>query len=245
MRPQPPDRAETVDGDNSYRPSAAFVSQQAASLIVGALAARICTPQSAPVIAATRLRGDSAHTACGAASFAAEAITTPRAAGCTGIVVARMDSGYDNACFPVTARLDPAVKAAIAAIGEDAWTPVKYPRAIWDDQLPAWVPDAEVAYPAFASGKGQAVTARLIVRRVKDLSPRAAGGQGELFVVWRYHPVLTDYPLTLIQAGNSTVTMPGSSRSSRTGQTGPWHACPQAGSPLTPPGSPWPASRTT
>jgi len=31
----------TIDGDNSYRPSAAFVSQQAASLMVGALIARL------------------------------------------------------------------------------------------------------------------------------------------------------------------------------------------------------------
>ena len=30
----------------------------------------------------------------------------------------------------------PARQAAIAAIPEDAWTPISYPRAIWDDQLP-------------------------------------------------------------------------------------------------------------
>lgn len=43
-----------------------------------------------------------------------------------------------GAYFSVTDLLDPAVKAAIAAIGEDAWTPIRYPRAIWDDQLGCW-----------------------------------------------------------------------------------------------------------
>jgi hypothetical protein len=180
---------------------------------LNALAATICTPQAAPVIAATRLRGGNASSARGAASLIAEAAGAAREAGCTGTVIVRMDSAYYSAAachaarragahFSVTARLDPAVKAAIAAIGEDGWTPVRYPRAIWDDQAGRWVSDAEVAeatYTAFASRKGKAITARLIVRRVKDLSPRAAG-QGELFPAWRYHAVFTDSPFTMLQA---------------------------------------------
>ena len=108
-----------------------------------------------------------------------------------------------GAFFSVTAKMDPAVKAAIAAIGEDAWTPIRYPRAIWDDQLRCWVSDAEVAeaqYTAFTSKKGQAITARLIVRRVKDLNRTAAQGQDEMFPVWRYHAVFTDSPFATIQA---------------------------------------------
>ena len=53
-------------------------------------------------------------------------------------------------CAPVNAG----IRAAMAAIPGDAWTPIRYPRAIWDDQLGAWVSDAEVAetqYTAFAS----------------------------------------------------------------------------------------------
>jgi hypothetical protein len=99
--------------------------------------------------------------------------------------------------------MDPKVKAAIAAIPAGAWTPIRYPRAIWDDQLRRWISDAEVAevqYTAFTSRKGQAITARLIVRRVKDLNPRVAAGQGELFCAWRYHAVFTDSPFTLLQA---------------------------------------------
>src|SRR5258707_7918914 len=181
---------------------------------LNALAAAVSTPQAAPVVAATRLRGGSANTGRGAASLIAGAITTARAAGCAGIIVARMDSGYYSAAvchgvrragayLPVTARLDAAVKAAIASIPEEAWTAIGYPRAIWDDQLAAWVSDAEIAeisYTAFASRKGQAITARLIVRRVKDLNRKAAEGQEELFAVWRYHPVFTDSPFTLAQA---------------------------------------------
>ncbi len=53
---------------------------------------------------------------------------------------------------------------------------------------------AEIPYTAFASKKGQAITARLIVRRVRDLNHKAGQGQGELFPVWRYHPVFTDSP---------------------------------------------------
>jgi hypothetical protein len=95
------------------------------------------------------------------------------------------------------------VRAAIAAIPEDGWTAIRYPRAIWDDQLGAWVSDAEVAettYTAFAHDKDRAVTARLIVRRVRDLNKKAAEGMDELFPAWRYHAMLTDSPFELIQA---------------------------------------------
>ena len=108
-----------------------------------------------------------------------------------------------GAHFSVTVRMDPRVRAAIAGIGEDAWTPIRYPRAVWDDQLRQWVSDAQVAevpYTAFTSRKGQAVTARLIVRRVRDLNKKAAPGQGELFTAWRYHAVFTDSPFVMLQA---------------------------------------------
>jgi hypothetical protein len=175
------------------------------------LAATVSTPLAAPVIAATRLRGGNAASARGAASMIAESVAAARAAGCTGTLVVRMDSAFYGApaCwaaveagarFSVTVRMDPKVRASIAAIGEDAWTPIRYPRAVWDDQLRRWVSDAEVAeapYTAFTRKTGQAITARLIVRRVRDLSP---GGQGELFPAWRYHAVFTDSPFGTIQA---------------------------------------------
>jgi hypothetical protein len=190
---------------------------QGKSLLVrglNALAAAVSTPLAAPVIAATRLRGGNAASARGAASLAARAIGTARACGCTGTIIVRLDSAYYNAAvigairrggarFSVTVPANASIRAAIAAIPGDAWTPIRYPCATWDDQLGAWISDAEVAevqYTAFASKKGQAVTARLIVRRVRDLNKQAGAGQDELFPLWRYHAVFTDSPFELIQA---------------------------------------------
>jgi len=190
---------------------------QGKSLLVrglNALAAVISTPLAAPVIAATSLRGGNAASARGAASLAGQAITTARTCGCTGTIIVRLDSASCNAAvigavrrggarFSVTAPVNASIRAAIAAIPEDAWTAINYPRAIWDDQPATWISDAEVAetrYTAFASKKGQAVTARLIVRRVRDLNNKAADGQDELFPVWRHHAVLTGSPFVLVQA---------------------------------------------
>ena len=174
------------------------------------------TPLAAPVIAATRLRGGNASSARGAASLAVQAIGTARACGVTGSILVRMDSAYymaaaiaavrrNGARFSVTAPVSAAIRAAITAIPGGAWTAIKYPQAIWDDQLGCWVSDAEVAetsYAAFTSKKDKKlhVTARLIVRRVRDKNKDAAPGQGELFLAWRYHAVFTDSPFETVQA---------------------------------------------
>ena len=206
-----------VYGHHKHGAAFGHTKIQGKSLLVrglNVLAATISTPVAAPVIAATRLRGGSAASSRGAASFATASVATARATGCTGILIVRADSAFYSAvftasvrragaCFSVTAPMNRAVKAAIAAIGEAAWTPIRYPRAIWDDQLRCWISDAQVAeveYTAFASKKGQAVTARLIVRRVKDLNRKAACGQDELFPAWRYHAVFTDSPFATLQA---------------------------------------------
>ena len=94
----------------------------------------------------------------------------------------------------------PRSRKAIAGIGEDAWTAIKYPNAIFDDAEQRWISDAEVAeiaYTAFTSRrKAEQVTARLIVRRVKRLNPASVpAGQSELFAAYRYHAVFTDSPL--------------------------------------------------
>ena len=79
------------------------------------------------------------------------------------------------------------------------------PRGAADPtQLNCWTSDAEVAetsYTAFTSKKKELhVTARLIVRRVRDQNEKAAPGQGELFPAWRYHAVFTDSPHDLTEA---------------------------------------------
>jgi hypothetical protein len=182
---------------------------------LNALIAAVSTPLAAPVAAATRLRGGNAPSARGAASLAAQAVGTARACGAAGTIVVRMDSAYyaaaviaavrgSGARFSVTAPVTAAIRAAIAGIPEDAWKPIAYPQAVWDDQLGCWVSDAEVAeteYTAFTSKKKELhVTARLLVRRVRDKNPKAAPGQGELFPAWRYHAVFTDSPYELVQA---------------------------------------------
>src|SRR5258705_396181 len=89
------------------------------------------------------------------------------------------------------------VASAIAAIEETAWTPVSYPGAVRDPDTGAWISDAEVAeipYTAFASTTDR-ITARLVVRRVKDARYRDA-----LFPVWRYHPFLSNTDLPVGQA---------------------------------------------
>jgi hypothetical protein len=131
------------------------------------------------------------------------------------MIIVRMDAACCNAAvigaipahgarFSVTVPVNSSIRAAIAAIPEGAWTAIKYPQAVWDDQLDCWISDAEVAetgYTAFTSKKkGQAVAARLIVRRVRDQNKKAAEGMDELFPVWRRHAVFTGSPVELIQA---------------------------------------------
>jgi hypothetical protein len=172
----------------------------------------VSTPLAAPVVTGTRLRGGTANTARGAASFVTEQIATARAAGCTGEIIVRADSGYytgavvaacrrGGARFSVTARMDRKVRRAIADIPDHAWAPIKYPKAVWDDDLDCWVSDAQIAtigYTAFASKTKYRTTARLIVRRVKDQN--IPPGQDELFTTWRYHAVFTDNPHQLVTA---------------------------------------------
>ena len=105
---------------------------------LNALAATISTPVAAPVIAATRLRGGNAASARGAASFAIASVATARSGGCSGTLVARparrstprplprTRAVRRPGVFSVTVRWTPRVKAAITAIGEAAWTPIRY-----------------------------------------------------------------------------------------------------------------------
>jgi len=111
----------------------------------------------------------------------------------------RRRSGRDPAGtrFSITARQNRSVQAAIATIDPQAWTPISYPNAIFDEAEQRWLSDAEVAeidYTAFTSrATAEHVTARLIVRRVKRLQSGAkASGQGVLFDTYRYHAVFTN-----------------------------------------------------
>ncbi|MFI0486849.1 hypothetical protein [Actinomadura sp. 9N215] len=109
---------------------------------------------------------------------------------------------HAGACFSVTAKMDPKIKAAIAAIDQAAWTAIRYPNAIFDEESGTWISDAQIAETTTPPSPPprNPVTARLIVRRVKRLNPKATAGQDELFGLWRYHAVFTDSPFELAQA---------------------------------------------
>src|SRR3954447_6857660 len=167
------------------------------------LATTISTTHAAPVIAGMRLRAGKTGSGKGAGRMVAQAIVTARAAGASGQILVRGDSSYGTravvgACrrhdarFSLVMARNTAIDRAISSIDEQAWTPVRYPGAVIDPDTGGWISDAEVAeipYTAFASTP-DAITARLVVRRVKDARYRDA-----LFPVWRYHPFVTNTDL--------------------------------------------------
>ena len=168
----------------------------------------LCTPRAAPVIAEAWLRGGKTGSGRGAARQVKQAISTARAAGAGGKIMLRGDSAFGTkkviaACldegieFSVTLSRNKRVTKAIAAIDDDAWTPVHYPGAVVDPDTGALISDAEVAettHTLSIRGRGR-VTARLVVRRVKD-----ANYPDALFPVWRYHPFFTNSDLPTCEA---------------------------------------------
>ena len=185
---------------------------------LNALIATVSSPKTAPVIVAQRLRKGSANSARGAQRLVRDALKTVRGLTSTGPVghgqpprrpgrvLLRADSAFYGhavvgaavkigAEVSVTVRLDKKVKAAIAAIGEDAWTTIAYPNAVFDEQTGRWISRAEVAeidFVAFTSKKkADQVPGRLVVRRIPDLAPKSDTSQASLFQVWRHHAFFT------------------------------------------------------
>src|ERR1700712_909607 len=209
-----------VDMDDTIRRTYGYAKQGSGYGYSGvkglnALLAPVSSADRAPVIVATRLRKGSANSARGAARLVADSLKTIKTCGVSGTVILRADSAYygadvvaaarrAGAHFSITARKDRAVMAAAAAIPADGWTKIRYPKAVFDEELGQWVSDAEVAetpFTAFASrGKKGQVSARLIVRRVRDANPAhvITNEQGELFPIWRHHAVFTDSPLPIL-----------------------------------------------
>src|SRR5829696_3318771 len=83
----------------------------------------------------------------------------------------------------------------------DAWTPIAYRQAVFDEATDRWVSRAEVAetpFVAFASRPAaQQVPGRLIIRRIPELNPT---GQDGLFDVWRFHAFFTTSSLNTVAA---------------------------------------------
>ena len=215
------DQVAYLDIDDTIRRTYGYHKQGAAygynkTKGLNALIATICTPLAAPVITAIRLRRGNVASSHGAPHLIGEGLATARRAGASGSITVRADSANYNhdvvaaaragdAHFSITARMDPAITAAISRIPEEAWVGIKYPQAIWEESEQRWISDAEVAettYTAFTSRKkADHVAARLIVRRVKRLNPASATAeQGELLAAYRHHAIFTDSPLSMLAA---------------------------------------------
>ncbi len=209
-----------IDIDDTIRQVHGYAKQGAAYGYSGvkglnAQIAVLSSPTCAPVIAASRLRKGNVVSGHGAHRLIVDAMATARAAGATGQVMVRADSGYyrrdvlaaavgAKAWFSVTVRMNPSVRQAIAAIPDGEWTAIRYPRAIWDEGEHRWISEAQVAevdFTAFTSHpKKRQVRCRLIVRRVERLNPAASQGQDELFTSWRHHGFVTNSGFTAVAA---------------------------------------------
>lgn len=140
-------------------------------------------------VAHARQRGGNANSGRGAASFLTETFNRARAAGATGALTLRADSGFYSgkvagACrkagvrYSITVKLNPALHKVIAGIPDDAWVAIPY-------FLDGGADVAETTYRPF--GKSAPVV-RLIVRRVKP----TPGSQLALLVDYAYHGFVTD-----------------------------------------------------
>ncbi len=175
---------------------------------LNALIATLSTTTSAPVIVAQRLRKGSCGSPPGAKRLVADALRTTRSLPCGAGVrpLVRADSAFyghpsiaaairAGADVSVTVRLDTRVKATISTIPDDAWTPIEYTDAIYDEHAQTWISRAEVAEIAFtafaAQKKVNHVPGRLVVRRIPDLNPDSKDGQDPLFDTWRFHAFFT------------------------------------------------------
>jgi hypothetical protein len=138
-----------------------------------------------------RCRTGAANTQRGAERFVDELLARVRRAGHGGLVVLRADSGFENhklmarlhrdgVEFSVGIKQSPTVKALIAQIPEDAWTPVPdYPQT----------GEAQVAETIL---KGW----RLVVRRTRLSDP----DQLALWPDWRHHCFATNRTVPTLTA---------------------------------------------
>lgn len=129
-----------------------------------------------------RLRKGSANTQRGIKRFVEELIARVRRAGAAGPIVMRFDSGFWSkdtiallthlgVSYTMAVRTNTkGLAQAIAAIAEEAWTPIEYP-------------DGGVAAVAETTYKG----IRLVVRRTRLIGPQAT-----LWPNWRHFAFLSD-----------------------------------------------------
>ena len=185
---------------------------------LNALIGILSTATAAPVIIGARLRKGSSGSPRGAGKFIADILATVkrlRGKNATGLVLLRADSAFyghpvvaaahrAGAKVSITARMDPAVKRAIATINEDACTSIEYTDAVRDETTGAWISSAEVAEAAFTAfvgrKKAERIHGRLVVRRISELNAQAGTGQQTLFDTHRFHAFFTTSALDTVTA---------------------------------------------
>jgi hypothetical protein len=135
-----------------------------------------------------RLRGGNANSGRGAAGFVTECFARLRDAGAAGQITLRADSGFYSravveACrkagvrYSITVRMNKALHKVIAAIADEAWTPIPY-----------FLDGADVAETTYRPFGKNGQPCRLIVRRVRP----TPGSQLALFTNFSYHAFICD-----------------------------------------------------
>ena len=128
-----------------------------------------------------RLRKGSANTQKGILRFTEELIARVTRAGASGVKLLRADSGFQNTKvferleragwqYSIGVRMIKTVRAAVAAIDDDAWQRIDYPEE----------GEAQIAETTYGGR-------RLIVRRTRLL-----GAQVELWPDWRHFCLITN-----------------------------------------------------
>jgi len=183
---------------------------------INALLATVKTSASAPVIIGQRLRRGACGSPRGAARLIRDALATIRRLQSlkNARILFRADSAYygfasvnaaikAGAAVSVTARMDPAIKRAIAAIPDNTWAAIEYTDAIYDEDAKRWISTAEVAevaFTAFRSRKtSEHISGRLVVRRIPELNKKDLD-HPTLFDTHRFHAFFTTSTLDTVTA---------------------------------------------
>ena len=151
------------------------------------LAARADTRE----VLAARMRKGSAGSARGVVRFVDEIVANLRRAGASGPLTVRADSGFwsrklidrldaHGVKWSITVALGSAVRAAIQAIGDNAWADIAYTEGGY----------AQVAETDYVTGRGKARAHRSPSWCAAPDSPRARSNR--LWPDWRHHAFITN-----------------------------------------------------
>ncbi len=149
-------------------------------------------------VVGARLRGGASQR--GMVHFAREVIGRVRRAGARGRVTIRADSGFwsyemfdtlnrAGVGWSITIPQYSNVRKAIAAIDEDAWTPINYPH-----NGIAQVTET-VVWATHRTRRTERMKLRLVVRRTRLIGPQA-----QLWPDWRYHTFVTNLDQPVVEA---------------------------------------------